>query len=303
MDRFQLLHTFVGVADSGGFAAAARKLSMSPPAVTRHVSMLEDHLGTRLFVRTTRSLRLTESGERFLGDARRILAELVEAEQAAIGSHRTVSGELRITAPVMFGRIYVAEALGEFTRNHPEVTARTVFVDRNVNLIDEGLDIAVRIGELPDSSLTAIRCGSVAMTVFAAPRYLDQHGRPRHPRELADHRIIQSVAVSESAVWPFIENERQITVSVEPQLRMNTNDAVIEAVLAGHGIARLLSYQVAPHIQQHRLEPLLQDFAPPRLPIHILHTEGRKPSAKVRAFVDFLAARLRGDPELQKTAS
>ena len=302
MDKFQALRVFVEVAERRGFAAAARQLNMSPPAVTRYVSALEASLGTQLLVRTTRSLRLTESGERFLSDGRRILSELAEAEEAATGSHGTVSGELRVTAPVLFGRMFVAPVLGEFLATHPLVSARTLFVDRNVNLLDEGLDMAVRIGELPDSSLTAIRCGSVRQVIFASSAYLDQNGRPERPEDLRQHTLIQSVAVSEASKWQFLDSGKQLEVSVEPRARMNTNDAVVEMALAGHGISRLLSYQVVEHITSGRFERLLQDFEPAPLPVHILHMEGRRASSKVRAFVDLLAARLRAHAALNRSA-
>ncbi len=298
MDKFQALRVFVEVAERNGFAAAARNLNMSPPAVTRHVSALESHLGTQLFVRTTRSLRLTDSGVRFLADSRRILTELLEAEEAAIGSHGTVRGKLRVTAPVLFGRMFVLPVLGDFLASHPLVGARTLFVDRNVNLLDEGLDVAVRIGELPDSSLTAIRCGTVRQIVFAAPDYLDRRGWPQRPGDLKDHSIIQSVAVSEASRWRFQHNGKDLDVPVEPRARLNTNDAVVDMALAGHGISRLLSYQVAEHIAAGKLERLLHDFEPPPLPIHILHLEGRQASSKVRAFVDLLSARLRENDAL-----
>ncbi|MEX0343893.1 MAG: LysR family transcriptional regulator [Rhizobiaceae bacterium] len=303
MDKFRALQTFVAVAECAGFAAAARKLNMSPPAVTRYVSMLEEELGTRLFTRTTRTLNLTQAGERFLADSTRVLADLAEAEDAAVGSHGQIAGELRVTAPVLFGRMFVTPILAEFLAMHSQVTARTLFVDRNVNLIDEGLDVAVRIGELADSSLTATRCGWVRQAVFALPDYLDRNGRPAHPRDLAEHRVINAVAVSESSRWQFNDNGRTISVPVDPRVRMNTNDAVIEMVLAGQGIARLLSYQVARHLADGRLVPVLSRFEPPAMPIHVLHAEGRRTSARVRSFVDHIAGRIRADASLQEQQS
>jgi DNA-binding transcriptional LysR family regulator len=298
MDRFHAIQVFVEVAEQGGFAAAARKLALSPPAVTRAVALLEDRLGTRLLIRTTRSVRLTESGQRFLQDGRRILQDLEEAENAAVGSHAAPRGELRITAPVLFGRMFVAPILGEFLGRHPQVTAQTLFVDRVVNLMDEGLDVAIRIGELPDSSLTAVRAGTVRRVVFAAPDYLKQHGLPQRPEDLSRHRLIQSLAMGPSPEWPFRENGKPILVRVAPRLRMNTNDAVIELALRGWGLSRLLSYQIAPYLADGRLQTVLDAFELPALPIHVLHQEGRLVSAKVRAFVDHMAARLRADPAL-----
>jgi DNA-binding transcriptional LysR family regulator len=298
VDRFQALQVFVKVADCGGFAAAARDLAISPPSVTRAVSMLEDRLKTRLFVRTTRSVRLTESGERFLQDSRRILLELEEAEEAAVGSHAAPRGELRITAPVLFGRMFVTPILGDFLDRFPLVQARTLFVDRVVNLMDEGLDVAIRIGDLPDSSLMAVRAGAVRRVVFASPDYLDRNGIPQQPAELSSHRLIQSLAMGASAAWDFRENGKTKAIPVQPRLRMNTNDAVIELAVRGWGISRLLSYQIAPDLDDGRLQVVLSAFELPPLPIHVLHQEGRFVSARVRAFVDFMVERLRADPAL-----
>jgi DNA-binding transcriptional LysR family regulator len=298
MDRFQAMQVFVAVADSGGFAPAARALAMSPPAVTRAIASLEDRLGTRLFRRTTRSVQLTESGERFLMDCRRILMDLEEAEEAAVGSHAAPRGRLKVTAPVLFGRLFVTPILTDFLDRHPLVDAQTLFVDRIVNLMDEGLDVAIRIGHLPDSSLTAVRVGSVRLVTFGAPEYLRAHGRPRRPEDLAGHRLIQARPLGDGREWPYRDGAKTISVPVAPRLLMNTNDAVIEAVSRGWGISRLLSYQVARDIQHGCLETVLDDFEPPPLPIHIVHQEGRLVSAKLRAFVDFMAERLRADASI-----
>lgn len=298
MDRLQALQVFVAVADKGGFAPAARALAMSPPAVTRAVAGLEARLGTRLFRRTTRSVQLTESGARFLLDCRRILADLAEAEDAAAGSHAAPRGTLRITAPVLFGRMFVTPILTEFLDRYPMVDAEALLLDRVVNLMDEGLDVAIRIGHLPDSSLTAVRVGSVRLVTFGTPEYLRKHGTPRHPDALAAHRLVRSHALGGGDVWRYDDAGREIAIPAPSRLRINTNDAVIEAVLRGWGLSRLLSYQVAPHVRDGRLRTVLADFEPPPLPIHIVHQEGRLVSAKLRTFVDFMAARLRADASI-----
>ncbi|WP_171205148.1 LysR family transcriptional regulator [Ruegeria sp. HKCCA0235A] len=298
MDRFHALSVFVKVAELKGFAAAARHLNMSPPTVTRLVSMLEDSLGLRLFVRTTRSVMLTDSGRRFFEDARRILMDLEEAERAAVGSYAEPTGELSVTASVLFGRMFVTPILGEFLELHPKISARTLYVDRVVNLVDEGLDVGIRIGNLADSSLMALRCGAVRQVVFAAPAYLDTRGEPDTPDDLANHAIINSTALHASAQWHFQKSEMVMTKRVNPRISMNTNDAVIELALQGHGIGRLLSYQVAPHVADGRLRTVLNSYEPPEVPIHLVHQEGRTVSAKVRAFVDFAAKRLKSDPYL-----
>lgn len=298
MDKFQAIRAFIAVADHQGFAAAARQLNMSPPSVTRAISALEDQLGTRLFVRTTRSVRLTESGQRFLEDGRRILLDLKVAEDAAIGSHAIPRGELRITAPVLFGRMFVTPILGDFLDLYPNVGATTLYIDRVVNLMDEGLDIAIRIGNLPDSSLIAVRCGTVRQVLFASPDYLSKYGVPKHPKDLANHRLIQPLALSSSDEWTFMESGNPQSVRINPRVRMNTNDAVIEMAQNGWGISRLLSYQVAPHFSDGRLRPVLEGFELPPMPIHVVHLEGRLVSAKIRAFVDFMATRLRAHADL-----
>ncbi len=298
MDRFQSLQVFVKVAERGGFAAAARVLGMSPPAVTRAIAALEDRIGTRLLIRTTRSVRLTDSGERFLADSRRILMDLEEAEESAVGAHAAPRGDLRVTAPVLFGRDFVAPILGDFLEQYPLVSAQTLFVDRIVNLMDEGLDVAIRIGDLPDSSLSAVRVGAVRRVTFAAPGYLSRHGTPRHPKDLAGHRLILALAAEGSPEWRFQEQGKPLTVKPDARLSMNTNDAVIAMATRGWGLSRLLSYQIAPGLAAARLKIVLGDFEPPPLPIHVVHREGRRVSAKVRSFVDFMAGRLRADPAI-----
>lgn len=298
MDRFREIQVFAAVAEHGGFAAAARALAMSPPAVTRAVSALEERIGTRLLIRTTRSVRLTESGARFVQDCRRILDEMAEAEEAAVGSHAAPRGELRVTAPALFGRLYVTPILGEFLDQYPAVTCQALFVDRIVNLIDEGQDIAIRIGNLPDSSLTAVRVGAVRRVVFAAPSYLSDHDVPTHPRDLKQHRLIQSIAIETAREWPFQENGVPLPIRIAPHLRVNTNDAAIAMALRGWGVSQALSYQVARDLDAGRLKSVLDVYALPPVPIHIIHQEGRMVSSKVRAFVDFMVDRLRADPAI-----
>jgi DNA-binding transcriptional LysR family regulator len=298
MDRFRSIQVFVEVAERGGFAAAARAMAMSPPAVTRAVAALEERIGALLLNRTTRSVRLTEVGSRFLEDSRRLLADLAAAEEAAIGAHGTPRGELRITAPMLFGRLFVTPILGELLDVYPELSCQTLFLDRSVSLIDEGLDVAVRIGELPDSSLTAVRVGTVRWVTFAATGYLEEHGTPRHPRDLEAHRLIQSVSVSYGREWTFMEDRRSFNIKINPRLRMNTNDAVVALVTRGWGVSRLLSYQIAPEVASGRLRAVLEEFETPAVPIHVVHQEGRMAAPKIRACVDFLVERLRSQPAL-----
>lgn len=287
MDRFKQIETFVAVADTGGFNAAARKLQMSPPSVTRLVADLEERIGTRLFVRTTRQVSLTEAGERLHLDAVRILADLEAAEASAVGAHVQPQGVLSITAPLMFGHRFIAPIIRDYLDTYPAVTARTLFVDRVVNLIDEGLDVALRIGELPDSTLKAVRVGSLRRVTVAAPAYLKASRRPKHPKELAEHKIIVPAGLSPAPTWEFMAGGRRQSVTLNPVLSCNTIDVALDAACAGWGITRLLSYQVADSLRSGDLIELLGKFEDRKLPIHLMHSEGQHTAAKIRTFIDF----------------
>jgi DNA-binding transcriptional LysR family regulator len=299
MDRLHTMEVFTAVADSGSFAEAARNLRLSPPAVTRAISALEDRLGTRLFRRTTRTVRLTEAGARFLADTRRILHDIEEAEEAAAGAHTVPRGVLHVTAPVLFGRMYVAPILRDFLDLCPAITADILFVDRVVNIVEEGLDVAIRIGELPDSSLTAIRIGFVRRVLFGTPSYFARHGLPQHPSELAAHRLVSAETGTPIIDWQFENGGADIAVRVKPIMFVNNLDTAIESALCGWAMARTLSYQVAPHVAEGRLQIALPNFEPRPLPIHVVHQEGRRASAKLRSFVDFIVDRLRADPAIK----
>ncbi len=298
MDRLQAMTTFVAVVDSGGFASAARKLNLSPPVVTRAVAELEERLGLRLLTRTTRVVRVTDAGARFAEDCRRILAEIDEAETAATGTHATPRGTLTITAPVLFGQLYVTPILVSYLQQFAEVDANCLFLDRVVNVVEEGIDVAVRIGELPDSSLQAVRVGRVRRVLVASPAYLQARGVPQRPEDLAGHAIVSASGVSPVSEWRFNDAGTARLQRVQPRLRTTTNDSAIAAALAGLGIARLLSYQVAAHVRSGALRPVLEAFEPAPLPVHIVHHEGRRATGKVRAFVDMAVERLRVDPGL-----
>ncbi|MBA3880018.1 MAG: LysR family transcriptional regulator [Sphingobium sp.] len=293
MDRLHAMIAFVRVADVGGFARAARELNLSPAAVTRAVSALEDLIGVPLFVRTTRSVRLTQAGEQYLEDCRRILAEIEEAEASAAGVFAAPFGALTVSASALFGRMYVLPILQEYLALNQQVTARALFVDRVTHMIDEGIDVAIRIGALPDSSLSAARVGRVRHIVCAAPDYLARHGTPMSPAELAGHRIIATSAAWTAVTWRF--GTGTDAINVVPTLTCNTNDAAIAAAVAGIGLTRVLNYQAAELIAAGALRTVLTDAEPPPYPIHVLHAEGRRTSAKVRAFVDLAVERLRAN--------
>jgi DNA-binding transcriptional LysR family regulator len=295
MDRFRELSTFVAVAEKGAFNAAARRLNTSPPAVTRLVNTLEARLGVRLFTRTTRQVALTEAGARLRADAARILAELETAEASATGAHEAPQGVLRITAPVLFGQRFIAPILLDYLDDHPKATAAALFVDRIVDLIGEGLDVAVRIGALPDSSLSATRVGAVRRVTVAAPGYLAQHGAPQVPGDLTGHRIIFPSSTGGVLAWEYAADGKQPTVRLEPALSVSTMEAAINAAVAGWGVTRVLSYQVADAIAAGDLVEVLADHENREMPIHLVHSEGRRAAAKIRAFIDLAARRLRSE--------
>lgn len=298
MDRFHLMTVFVAVAEERSFAAAARRLRMSPPAVTRAIAYLEKRLGVMLLTRTTRLVRLTDAGTRYLGDARRILTDVNEADEAAAGINAAPRGHLAVTAPVLFGKLYVMPLITSYLRTFKETTVSALFVDRVVSLVDEGFDVGVRIGPLPDSSLRAIRVGEVRRVVCAAPAYLRQHGIPNAPAELSKHQIIDTTAVSSSSEWTFAKGKTSATIKLDTRILVNTNDGALEAAKEGFGLTRLLSYQVAQELATGKLKTVLANYEDATLPIHVIHREGRLGSAKVRRFVDLAVERLRADPAL-----
>lgn len=299
MDRLQAMEVFVAVVDSGGFAAAARRLELSAPVVTRAVAELEERLGVRLLTRTTRSVRVTEAGARYAEDCRRILADVSDSDAATSGSRSQLKGLIGVTAPVLFGNLHVTPIVTDYLRRYPDVDAQCVFVDRVVNLVDEGLDVAVRIGELPDSSLRAVGVGQVRRMLVASPAYIAAHGRPQRPDDLGEHVLIQPTQVAPYPEWRFAVDGRPLVQRIRPRLRTTTNDAALSFAIAGLGIARLLSYQAAEALASGELLPLLVSFEPPPIPVHIVHHEGQHMAQKVRAFVDLAVDMLRANPALR----
>jgi DNA-binding transcriptional LysR family regulator len=298
MDRFHLMSVFVAVAEEESFAGGARRLGMSPPAVTRAVAMLEERLGIKLLTRTTRFVRATDAGLSYLESARRILVEADEADEAAAGIHAAPRGQLAVTAPALFGSMFVMPGIVDYLTRYPDVSVSAQFLDRVVNLVEEGFDVGVRIGDLPDSTMRAIQVGHVRRVVCAAPEYLKRHGKPKDPLEIAQHSVISASPVTPALEWRFASGKKSVSVKVHPRLTVNNNDAAIQAALQGFGVTRLMSYQIAAHLTAGRLVRLIADYEPAPLPIHLLHREGRQASAKVRSFVDFMAGRLRSDMAL-----
>ena len=293
------MQVFVAVGEEQGFAAAARRLGMSPPAVTRTISALEQELGVKLLQRTTRIVRLTEPGTRYLLDCKRLLAEVEDAEEALSGAEGELRGQLAVTASVMFGRLFVAPILLDFLARHPKVTGRAVLLDRVLDLIEERLDVGVRIARLADASFTAIRVGSVREVVVAAPAYLKKHGTPQNPRDLTDCTTVSFSGDRAPPLWSFVAGKRLISVRPDSRLVVNSSEVAIQAAANGAGLTRALSYMVASEVKAGRLRIVLREFEPEPLPIHVIHREGRHAAARVRAFVDFVVARLRGNALLK----
>ncbi|WP_415922261.1 LysR family transcriptional regulator [Tateyamaria sp. SN6-1] len=292
MDRIQALEVFVAVAEAESFAGGARVVGLSAPSVTRGVNALEQRLGARLFTRTTRQVRLTDVGAAYLEDARAILAHLQSADDAAAGAATNPVGKLRITCSHEFGRIYVTPILTAFLDTYPDVTAEMAVVDRVVNMVEEGFDVAVRIGELPSSGLSAVRVGQVRMVVCGSPDYFARHGIPQTPQDLKHHQIVSASPNSPSTEWRF-GTQLEESFRLRSRLTVGSMAAGIEVTRQGWGISRVLSYQIGPDLEAGRLQTVLEANEPPPLPINLVHIEGRRAAAKVRSFVDFAAERLR----------
>ena len=298
MDKFNLISIFIAVVDTNGFAAAARKLNISPPAVTRAINELELQLHVRLLTRTTRKVRVTDAGARYVEDCRRIIAELSEADESVGGSHGAPRGRLGVTAPVLFGSKFVTPIVAEYLQTYPEVSASCLFLDRIVNMMDEGIDVAIRIGELPDSSMQSIRVGQVRRVICAAPGYLKKHGIPRKPDDLQNHSIISANSMDSSPEWTLMEDGVARVIKLQSRFTTSTNDSAITAAVGGFGLTRLLSYQIADFLRDGQLKTVLSQCEPPALPIHVVHREGRHASKKARAFIDLAVARLRANKAL-----
>jgi len=286
MDRIDAMQAFVTVAELRGFAPAARKLKLSPSAVTRLVAALEQRLGARLLQRTTRSVALTDVGTRYLERARRILADVEEAERAAEGERTRPSGRLVISAPLGFGRLHVSPVLSAYLRRYADVSGELRLEDRVVNLVEDGIDLAVRIGHLADSSLVARQVGDMRRIVVASPGYLKRRGEPASPEAIARHDTIQFGATA--AEWRFVRDGREMHVDIAPRLVSNSADAAIQHAEAGGGLTRVLAYQAREAIERGRLRIVLDKFEQPALPIHIVYPTSRLLSAKVRTFIDLV---------------
>jgi DNA-binding transcriptional LysR family regulator len=293
MDRFDAIRTLLAAVDGGSLSAASRKLGMPLPTVSRQVSELEARLRTQLVIRTNRKLLLTDAGSAFVAAGRRVLEELEEAERAAAGEYRIPRGDLLVTAPIMFGKLHVTPVVLAFLAAYPEVNVRVVLFDHVIDLVENHVDVAVRIGHLPDSGLVAARIGEIHWVICASPAYLSTRGTPVAPDDLAQHDCIGFEGLQMVRTWPFGRGTNAKTVAIRPRFAANTADAIIEAAIAGIGIARLTSYQAVGAIRDGRLVSLLRRYGPEPLPVHLVHTGPPLVPLKMRAFLDFASPRLK----------
>jgi DNA-binding transcriptional LysR family regulator len=281
------------VVDAGSLSAASRRLAMPLPTVSRRISDLEAALGTQLLIRSTRRLSLTQAGRDYAAACRQILSDISDAERAAAGEFRAPRGELLVSAPVVFGRLHVLPILVEFLKAYPEVSARLVLGDRIVNLLDEHIDLALRIGPLPDSGLIATHVGDIRRVVCASPDYLAVQGTPRYPRDLAGHPCVNFHALGAGNGWRFVIDDKPVVVPIVPRLTVSTAEAAIDAAITGLGPTCVLSYQVDAARRDGKLVTILERFEPPPLPVNLVYTARDRLPLKLRALLDFAAPRLR----------
>jgi DNA-binding transcriptional LysR family regulator len=295
MDRLEAMSLLLSVVEAGSLSAASRKLGVPLPTVSRKISELEAHLNSRLLTRSTRKLALTDSGAAYVAAARRILDEVSEAERAASGEHAAPRGALVITAPVVFGRLHVLPVIAEFLSQWPQINVRLVLADRNLDLIDDHIDIAVRIGALADSALVATHIGAVRSVVCGSPAYFAAHGVPQRPEDLSALPAVTFDPFSPSQTWIFSEPEskRELRVAVRSRLTVNTAEAAIDGASAGLGVTRVLSYQVAQAVSDGRIQIVLSQYEPAPSPISLVHGPHGLTPLKVRMALDFAAPRLR----------
>jgi len=294
MDRLKAMSTLVGVVDAGSFSAASRALGIPLATVSRRVTELETHLGTSLLTRTTRKLALTDAGEAYIASARRILDEIDETERTAAGEFHTPRGELIVTAPVCFGRLHTLPVIRDFLAAYPKIDVRLTLSDRNLHLLEDHIDMAVRIGALPDSGLIATRVGEVRTVTVASPGLLAAHGTPQTPQDLAALPGVHFDILSPAGRWSFNRpGARPADVSAHPRLTVSSADAAVWAACEGVGVTRVLNYQCADAVRTGALRVVLEDFEPEPLPVHLVHAGRGAMPTKMRVFLDFAKARLR----------
>jgi DNA-binding transcriptional LysR family regulator len=293
MDRLDSMSILLEAVEAGSLSAAARRLDMPLATVSRKVSELEAHLKTRLFTRSARRLALTDAGRSYVIACKRILEDVDEAERAASGEYSAPKGDLIITAPIVFGRLHVLPVALDFLKAYPEINLRMVQADRVVDLLDDHVDLAVRIGELPDSSLIAARVGSIRLVVCGSPAYFGERGAPRSPDELGAHDCVTFDGLTSPDAWSFRIGKSDAAIAIRSRLVVNTAEAAVDAAIAGGGVTRVLSYQITSAVKAGALAVVLQEFEPPPWPVSLVHTSQRILPLKLRAFLDFAAPRLK----------
>jgi DNA-binding transcriptional LysR family regulator len=299
MDKLREMEVFVAIVDRGSFTGASEKLGMSTPAVSRALNSLETRLGAQLLARTTRTVRPTDAGTAYLDVCRKVLDAITDAEANIAADPLNPVGTLTISAPVLFGQRFIAPLVNAFALRYPEISINAVYSDRTTRLLEEGVDIAVRIGHLGDSSIFAVPLGFVRRRTYAAPDYLAEHGEPVHPRDLLNHQCVSFTGASNALEWVFNEHGLRVPIRLQPRMIVDLGPAAVLAALAGVGITQMLSYQAAPEVLDGRLVPVLTAFEPESIPVNLLHVERRGASGKIRAFVEFVTETLRGNPHLQ----
>lgn len=293
MDRLEAMSLFVAAVEAGSLSAASRRFGVPLATVSRKISDLERHLNARLLNRSPRRLTLTDAGQAYLAACRRILDDLGEAERTAAGEYSAPTGELAITAPVVFGRLHVLPVVTGFLAAYPDVDIRLTLADRITQLVEDHFDLAIRIGQLPDSSLVAIGVGAIRRVVCASPAYLAEHGTPTTPEDLEKHSCITFEGLASAATWSFTKGRAEIPVQVRSRLQVNTAEAAIDAAIAGVGLTKVLSYQIEAALRSGTLRVLLEEFEPAPWPVSLVHAGHGLLPVKLRAFLDFAAPRLK----------
>ena len=293
MDRLEAMSILATAVEAGSLSAAARRLGVPLATVSRKVSELERHLKTRLLNRSSRKITLTDAGRSYVAACKRILEDVGEAERAAAGEYTAPRGDLVVTAPLVFGRLHVLPIAVEFLMAYPEIDMRMLLTDRTAHLLEEHVDLGIRIGNLPDSSLVATRLGSIRRVLCASPSYFAKRGTPRHPDDLRTHHCISFEGLTSPDAWTLTIGKSESSVAIHSRLVVNTAEAAIDAAIAGVGITRVLSYQIASAVRAGALVVTLREFEPPPWPVNFVYAGAQLLPLKLRAFLDFAAPRLR----------
>jgi DNA-binding transcriptional LysR family regulator len=295
MDRLEAMSILVASAEAGSFSAAGRQLGVPLPTISRKIAELEAHLNTRLLVRTTRKLSLTEAGLAYIAACKRILEQVDEAESQAAGEYTVPRGTLTMTAPIVLGRLHVVPVVNEFLANFAQINVYLTLSDHTISLVDEHIDLAVRVGALPDSTLIATKVGEIRRVVCGSPAYFAAHGTPKTPGDLKEHMCVTFTALASGMTWIFNPRGSKTSKGVRPycRLKINTAESAIDAAIAGLGVTNVLSYQIAQPVAEGKLKVILQDYEPDPIPVHLVHAGHAILPLKLRRFTEFAASRLR----------